>query len=102
MSGEDVSGTNRDKAAAPAHDDAGAQGAPPPISRGLLLTAVFIMLLVAIVIGVVGILHRVHANSELEKYTDANAAPPVALAQPVLETSAREIVLPGNIQAFTL
>jgi RND family efflux transporter MFP subunit len=63
---------------------------------------VFVALLVAIAIGVVGVLHRVHANTELEKYTDANAAPPVALAQPVFEKSAREIVLPGNVQAFTL
>jgi RND family efflux transporter MFP subunit len=109
MSGEEakVSDTNRDETAAPVsgsgHSGAEAQhGAPPPISRGLLLTVVIVALVVAIAIGVAGVVRRVHANSELEKYTDANAAPPVALAQPVFEQSAREIVLPGNMQAFTL
>ncbi len=104
MSGEEkMSGTNRDETVLPGHGDAGAQhGAPPPVSRGLLLTVVIVLFLVAIVVGVAGVLRRVHANSELEKYTDANAAPPVALAQPVFEKSAREIVLPGNMQAFTL
>jgi RND family efflux transporter MFP subunit len=109
MSGEEakVSGTNRDETAAPVsgsgHSGAEAQhGAPPPISRGLLLTVVVVALTVAIAIGVVGVVRRVHANSELEKYTDANAAPPVALTQPVFEKSAREIVLPGNMQAFIL
>jgi RND family efflux transporter MFP subunit len=63
---------------------------------------VVVALTVAIAIGVVGVVRRVHANSELEKYTDANAAPPVALTQPVFEKSAREIVLPGNMQAFIL
>jgi RND family efflux transporter MFP subunit len=108
MSGEEAkkSGTNRDGMAAPAsgsgQGEAGAHGTPPPISRGFLLTVVVVALMVAVFLGVVGILRRVHANSELEKYTDASAAPPVALAQPVFEKSAREIVLPGNMQAFTL
>lgn len=105
MSGEEVkmSGKNRDEMAAPGHGGVLAQpGAPPPISRGSLLIVVVVVLLLAVAIGFVGVLRRVHATSELEKYTDATAAPPVALTQPVLETNAREIVLPGNMQAFTL
>jgi RND family efflux transporter MFP subunit len=67
-----------------------------------LLTLVVIVLLVAVLVGVAGILQRKHAHAELEKYTDAMAAPPVALVEPKLEKSANEIVLPGNMQAYTL
>jgi RND family efflux transporter MFP subunit len=79
-----------------------AEQAPPPVSRGILLAVVVVALVVAVAVGVGGVLRRVHANTALADYTDANAAPPVALAQPVFEKSAREIVMPGNIQAFTL
>jgi RND family efflux transporter MFP subunit len=71
-------------------------------SGGGLLTLVVILLLVAVFVGVAGILQRKHAHAELEKYTDAMAAPPVALVEPKLEKSATEIVLPGNMQAYTL
>ena len=66
------------------------------------MTLVVVVLIVAVAAAVVGIVRRVHANTELVKTTDANAAPPVSLEQPVFEKDAREIVLPGNIQAFTL
>ena len=75
---------------------------PPQVPHGFLLSLLVIVLVVAVVVGVVGVVKRAHAYTRLEKYTDANAAPPVALVQPVFESSAREIVLPGNIQAFTL
>ena len=108
MSGAEsnVSGAVHDERVAPAN--AGNHGAPrpgqrpPKVSRGTLLTLVVVVLVVAVVVAVVGILGRVHAKSDLVKYTDANAAPPVALVQPTFESSANEIVLPGNIQAFTL
>jgi RND family efflux transporter MFP subunit len=83
-------------------DAANSQQGPPQVSRGLLLTMVIVVLIVAVIVGVVGVVHRVHAKAEIEDYTDANAPPPVSLAQPELEQSAREIVLPGNIQAFTM
>ena len=67
-----------------------------------MLFLVAVVAVVTIVIAAVGVVRRVHANTQLEHYTEANAAPPVSLAQPVFEKDAREIVLPGNIQAFTL
>jgi RND family efflux transporter MFP subunit len=87
--------------------NAGSHGAieqqkPPTVARGLLLTLVFVLLILAVIIGVVGVVHRVHAKTEIENYTNANAPPPVSLAQPEMERSAREIVLPGNIQAYTM
>jgi RND family efflux transporter MFP subunit len=78
------------------------QTAPPDASRGSLVTLVVVALILSIALAVVGIVRRVHANTELVRYTDANAAPPVSLAQPVFEKDTREIVLPGNMQAFNL
>lgn len=80
------------------HDEA----AVPDVSRRFLVSLVAIILIVAVVSVAFGIVRRVHANTELVKYTNANAAPPVSLAQPVFEKDAREIVLPGNMQAFTM
>jgi RND family efflux transporter MFP subunit len=78
------------------------QDETPNVSRGCLATLVVAALIIAVAAAVTGIARRVHANTELVRYTDANAAPPVSLAQPVFEKDAREIVLPGNMQAFTL
>jgi len=50
----------------------------------------------------VGILRRKHSGEELTKYTAENAAPPVSLQTPQLQHNASEIVLPGNMQAFTM
>jgi RND family efflux transporter MFP subunit len=71
------------------------------VSRGTVLLLAVIVLLIAAVLGVLGVLHRVHANTELEHYTSATAAPPVALELPVMQQTAQEIVIPGNMQAFT-
>jgi RND family efflux transporter MFP subunit len=86
------------KLSATSHDTT----ATPQVSRRSLLTLVAVVLIMAVAFAVVGIVRRVHANTELVKTTDANAAPPVSLAQPVFEKDTREIVLPGNMQAFTL
>ena len=86
------------KVSATSHDET----ATPEVSRSSLVTLVVVVLIVAVASAIVGIVRRVHANTELVRYTDTNAAPPVSLAQPVFEKDAREIVLPGNIQAFTL
>jgi RND family efflux transporter MFP subunit len=74
---------------------------PPAVSRGSIVVIVILVLIVAVILGVVGVLHRVHANADLEHYTAGTAAPPVALEFPVLQQTAQEIVIPGNIQAFT-
>jgi RND family efflux transporter MFP subunit len=97
-------GTGRDQT--PQH--AGSQGAeepqqsPPEASGKSVMAVVLVGALVAVAIAAIGILNRKHANAELIRYTDAMSAPPVSLAQPVFEKSAREIVMPGNMQAFTL
>jgi RND family efflux transporter MFP subunit len=75
---------------------------PPPVSGGSLLLVLVIVLLFAVGLGVFGVLKRKHTSAALVKYTDTSAAPPVSLVQPVLQENAREIVMPGNMQAFTL
>ncbi len=80
----------------------GAAPAPAEVSRGSLLTLVVVALVLAVVVAAVGIVSRMHARAQLIHYTDTMAAPPVSLAQPVFEKSATEIVLPGNMQAFTM
>jgi RND family efflux transporter MFP subunit len=63
---------------------------------------VIVILLIAVVIAVIGIIRRKHSSAELANYTQANSAPPVTLDTPKLQADATEIVLPGNMQAFTL
>jgi RND family efflux transporter MFP subunit len=72
----------------------------PKASRGALATIVLVILIAAVIFGIFGVLHRRQAHAQLIQYTDITAAPPVSLAKPVLQQSAQEIVLPGNIQAF--
>ena len=74
----------------------------PKVSRGALVTVVVVVLIILAVVAVVGILRRRHTTSDLTKYTDVNAAPPVLLETPKVQATAQEIVLPGNIQAFSL
>jgi RND family efflux transporter MFP subunit len=75
---------------------------PPDISPASMLLQVVLILVVAVIVAGLGIANRIHARAELIHYTDAVAAPPVSLAQPVFEKSANEIILPGNMQAFTM
>ena len=62
---------------------------------------VVLVVIVSVAIAVFGILERKHASAQLAHYTDAVAAPSVSLAKPVFEKNATEILLPGNMQAFT-
>ena len=74
----------------------------PKISRAAILTPVFIVGVITAVLAIIGIIRRQHASTVLAKYTTTLAPPTVAVERPVLQQSAQEIVLPGNMQAFTL
>lgn len=97
-----------DPANAPASNRASIHGSDqlkheaPKASRGALLTLLVILLFVAVILAGVGMVRRTHANSKLDSYTVAMAAPPVAVVRPTQQKSADEIVLPGNMQAFAL
>jgi RND family efflux transporter MFP subunit len=75
---------------------------PPKISRASVLTPVVIVFVVTVVLAIVGIVRRQHASTVLANYTDTIAPPTVSVEQPALQQSAQEILLPGNMQAFTL
>jgi len=67
-----------------------------------MVTLAVVIALVAVFVAVAGILERKRTNAALEKYTNSTFAPAVAVVEPKLESSASEIVLPGNIQAYAL
>ncbi len=75
---------------------------PPKASRKGMGLLVLLVLIVAVCLGVLGVLKRKHSGAELKEYNDATAAPTVELQQPVMQATAQEIVLPGNMQAYTL
>ncbi len=75
---------------------------PPRVSRASVLTPVVIVFVVTVVLAIAGIVRRQHASTVLAKYTDTVSSPTVSVEQPKLQQSAQEIVLPGNMQAFTL
>lgn len=73
----------------------------PPLSGGKALLFLFLILVVAAVLVVTGILPRVHAAKELQKQTAQLAAPTVIVDKPQAGATTSEVVLPGNMQAYT-
>ncbi len=80
-----------------------AHGAPPPhrASGRTTVIVLVVLLAVAILAAVGGILPRVHARKALAAQTSALAAPDVIVIRPTPGTPDAEIVLPGNIYAYT-
>jgi RND family efflux transporter MFP subunit len=73
----------------------------PPLSGRKALLLLFIVLVVAVVVAILEIVPRVHARAKLQQQTDSLAAPDVVVAKPQPGIPAQEVVLPGNIQAYT-
>jgi multidrug efflux pump subunit AcrA (membrane-fusion protein) len=68
---------------------------PVKAGRAILLLAV-----AAIAVAYSGISGRRHDDEKLKKWTEEQAVPPVAVVQPKRGGEARELVLPGNVDAF--
>ncbi len=102
MSSEEKKATGHHEQGVPVHTPEELTHEPPPVRRGSVLTILVIVIVIAVVLAVLGILKRKHSETSLDEYTQKNSAPPVTLLKPVLQQSAREIVIPGNMQAFTL
>ena len=73
----------------------------PKVSRGGLALLAVIILLVLGAVAAYGIFHRKKESIDLAMYTKASSAPTVSVEKPKVQQSAREIVLPGKIQAFS-
>jgi multidrug efflux pump subunit AcrA (membrane-fusion protein) len=73
---------------------------PPAVSKKRVVVFLLCALLVAVILAVVGILPRIHAEKKLAQDTDNMAVPQVLVIQPKEGAPTQEIVLPGNIQAY--
>jgi RND family efflux transporter MFP subunit len=75
------------------------QPRPYPVRKAIF--AIVLLLIVAGVVIILGILPRVRARTTLKDQTDALAAPSVVALPPATGATSSEIVLPGNVFAFT-
>ena len=80
------------------HGDVSLEPTRQATHRGLIL--VVVLLVLAVVIGAVGILSRVHTQSALREQTNSMAVPVVAVVIVRSGAPVQEVVLPGTIQAF--
>ncbi len=81
--------------------DRGGADAPPSSGskHGILITLVVLLIVAAVVVG--GIVPRLRAKAALKSETYDLAVPTVNVATPKQGAPQTEIVLPGNMQAFT-
>jgi RND family efflux transporter MFP subunit len=70
-----------------------------PVGRAIILLVV--VLVVAAVLSITGIFGRKHAQAAVADSTDKLAAPTVIVNPPAKGQPQQEIILPGNLQAFT-
>ena len=66
--------------------------------HGVLIAIIAVIVVIAIVVA--GVVPRLRAKTALKKETDTLAVPEVGIIQPKRGSTAQEIILPGNIQAF--
>ncbi len=88
----------------PAHGHGGHTDQAPerkPISAGKALAGLVCIVLAMIVLAVTGILPRIHAQSALERKTIDLARPAVIVAPPTPGKPLVDLVLPGNVTAYT-
>jgi RND family efflux transporter MFP subunit len=80
------------------------EGNPPEqkrLSPRAALTGVAVLLVVLCGLAAMGILERMHADVVLAQHTDAMAAPTVNVAPPTPGAPSDNLVLPGNVTAYT-
>src|SRR5947208_16717470 len=70
-----------------------------PSRRSLLTAAAAAVLLASIVVGY-GFVGRAQSKQEVVQWTNTQAIPTVALAQPIPGSAHQTLTLPGNIQPF--
>ncbi len=72
-----------------------------PISGRTAVSAIIVLLVIACIIAAVGIVPRLHARRTLAAETRALAAPTVIVHAPNPGDAIEDVVLPGNIYAYT-
>ena len=77
--------------------DAGRPKAHAPVKAG---RAVVLFSVVAVAVALTGVRGRRHDEERLARWTDEQAIPTVALVSPKLGGETREVVLPGDVEAY--
>jgi multidrug efflux pump subunit AcrA (membrane-fusion protein) len=77
------------------------ENARPPISGGKAIVLLLVLLVVAGILAVTGIVPRLRARTKLQQETNELAAPNVLVGKPNVGEPSQELILPGNMQAFT-
>lgn len=80
---------------------AGNLPATKPISTGRAMLILAILLIIAAVVVITGIVPRVRAKDALNQQTQQLAVPNVLVSEPMQTPPANDVMLPGNISAFT-
>src|SRR5271170_4065120 len=84
------------------NQESGEAASPDPKDRAPVKTGRAIMLfsVAAVAIAVTGVVGRRHDDEQIAKWTDEQAIPSIALVSVQEGGKARELVLPGNVEAF--
>src|ERR1700761_5523997 len=77
------------------------ENAKPPLSGGKAIVLLLVVLVVAVILAVTGIIPRLRARTKLDQQTNDLAAPNVLVEKPKAGEPSQELILPGNMQAFT-
>jgi len=72
-----------------------------PIKGSHAVTAAIVFVAILVVLGIVGILPRMHASDKLRDHTNEMAAPSVIALAPKPGQPIQSLVLPGNVTAYT-
>lgn len=91
----------RDERPQAANEGHGRTPDAPPLSGRVALFMIVILLILAVLIAIAGIIPRVRARNELKNQTDALAAPDVFANPPTAGKTGQEIILPGNVYAYS-
>jgi RND family efflux transporter MFP subunit len=85
----------------PASEGHGAPPDAPPLSGRVAAVLIVILLVLAALVAVAGIVPRVRARTKLRDQTNALAAPDVIAVPPQAGTTGQDVILPGNVYAYT-
>jgi RND family efflux transporter MFP subunit len=92
---------NRDERPQPASEGHGGPPDAPPLSGRVAAIMIVVLLVLAVLVAVGGIIPRVRARTELKDQTDALAAPTVIANPPQAGQVGQEVILPGNVYAYS-
>jgi RND family efflux transporter MFP subunit len=91
----------RDERPQPVGEGHGGPPDAPPLSGRVAAIMIVVLLVLALLLAVGGIVPRVRARTELKNQTDALAAPNVIANPPQQGKIGQEIILPGNVYAYS-